>query len=77
MHLLERNFASQLEQKIVEKHAIDAFGKVPRYRKIYYGEYDKGESVTVEEFIAGKYTEYLNNTGDCCVDETDVMSQKA
>jgi len=34
MHLLARNFASQLELKIVEKHVIDAFGKVPRYRKI-------------------------------------------
>ena len=77
MHLLARNFACQLEQKIVEKHAIGAFGKVPRYRKIYYGEDDKGECVTVEEFIDGKFTKYLNNTGDCCVDETDVMGQKA
>ena len=58
MHLLTRNFACQLEQKIVEKHAIDAFGKVPRYRKIYYGEGDKGEYVTVEEFINGKFTKY-------------------
>lgn len=41
-----RNFGCQLEQKIVEKHAIGAFGKVPRYRKIYYGEDDKGECVT-------------------------------
>ena len=77
MHLLARNFACMLEQKIVEKHAIDAFGKVPRYRKIYYGEDDKGDCVTVEEFIDGKFTKYLNNTGDCCVDETDVMGQKA
>ena len=45
VHLLARNFACQLEQKIVEKHAIDAFGKVPRYRKIYFGEDDKGECV--------------------------------
>ena len=65
-----------MEQKIVEKHAIGAFGKVPRYRKIY-GEDDKGECVTVEEFIDGKFTKYLNNTGDCCVNETDVMGQKA
>ena len=77
MHLFARNFACQLEQKIVEKHSIGAFGKVPRYRKIYYGEDDKGECVTLEEFIDGKFTKYLNNTGDCCVDETDVMGQKA
>ena len=31
------------------KVPIDAFGKVPRYRKIYNGEDDKGECVTVEE----------------------------
>ena len=61
----------------MKKHAIDAFEKVPRNRKIYYGEDDKGECVTVEEFIDGKFTKYLNNTGDCCVEETDVMGQKA
>ena len=33
--------------------------------------------MTVEEFINGKFTKYFNNTGDCCVDETDVMGQKA
>ena len=66
-----------MEQKIVEKHAINAFGKVPRYRKIYYGEYNKGECVTVEEFKDGKYSKYFNNTGDPCVDETDVIVQKA
>lgn len=77
MHLLARNFASQLELKIVEKHVIDAFGKVPRYRKIYYSEDDKGECTTVEEFVDGKFTKYLNNTGDCFVDETDVTGQKA
>ena len=54
-----RNFGCQLEQKIVEKHAIGAFGKVPRYRKIYYGEDDKGECVTVEEFIDGKFYQVL------------------
>ena len=62
-------------KKIVEKHAIDEFGKVPRYRNIYYGEDDKGECVM--EFIDGKFTKYFNNTGDCCVEETDVIGQKA
>ena len=74
MHLLGRNISSQLEQKIVKNHAIDAFGKVSRYRKIHYGEDDKGECVTVEEFI---YRWKVYNIGDCCVDKTDVMDQKA
>lgn len=33
--------------------------------------------MTVEEFIDGKFTKYLNNTVDCCVDKTDVIGQKA
>ena len=33
--------------------------------------------MTVEEFKDGKYSKYLNNTGDRCVDETDVIGQKA
>ena len=66
MHLLAENISSQLEQKIVKNHAIDAF------RKIYYGEDDKRECVTVQEFI---YRWKVYNTGDCCVNKTCYRSE--
>ncbi|KXJ04921.1 Eukaryotic elongation factor 2 kinase, partial [Exaiptasia diaphana] len=77
MHYLARNFASQLEQKVMEQHADSDFGKVPRYRKIFYGEDDNKECVTVEEFISGKFIKYMNNNGDICVDKTDLIGLKA
>ena len=77
MHLLARNFASQLEWKVAEQHAVGEFGKVPRYRKIFYGEDDNKECVTVEEFISGKFTKYTNNNGDLFAEESDITGQKA
>lgn len=77
MHYLARNFASQLEHKVTELHATEEFGRVPRYRKIFYGKDDKEACVTVEEFISGKFTKYMNNTGDLCIDDSDVVVQKA
>ena len=76
MHLLARNFASQLQHKIIEKHAT-VFGEVPRYRNIYYGETAEGECVTVEEYISGEFTKYINNNGNLCVAESDTIGQKA
>lgn len=75
MHLLARNFASQLEAEIKEESEV--FGTAFRYRKIFHGETDEGEYVTVEEFIPGQFKKYVNNTGQTCVDPTDEMAQKA
>ena len=67
-------------KKKLEHSNSKVFGVVPRYRKIFYGEDDKGESVTVEEFIHCRWKvlqvleQYID---DCCVDETDVIGQKA
>ena len=37
----------------------------------------KGECVTIEEFIDGKFRKYLNNTGLLCGDKADPLCQKA
>ena len=44
---------------------------------MYYGKTKDGECVTIEEFIDGKFTKYLNNTGLLCVDKANPFSQKA
>ena len=77
MHMLARNFSLQLEQKVKEVNAESSFGEVPKYGKIYYGETEKGEFVTVEGFIDGKFVKYTNNNGALCVDESDILGQKA
>ena len=58
--VLFHSFLAGLELNL---HSHMLSQKTSRYRKIYYGEDDKGECVTVEEFIDGKFTKYLNNTG--------------
>jgi len=73
MHMLARNFSLQLEQKVQELQN-NTFGEVPKYSNIYYGETDKEE---FERFIEGKFVKYSNNTGGLCVDEADIIGQKA
>lgn len=76
MHVLARNFASQLT-KSIKPEAVSKFGETFRYRNVYYGETKDGECVTVEEFIDGEFIKYLNNTGIVCVKKADPFSQKA
>ena len=66
MHLLARNFASQLEAEIKANEESEIFGTAFRYRKIFHGEMEDKEYVTVKD-----------NTGRTCVDPTDIMAQKA
>ena len=50
MHLLVKNFASQLEQRIAHKNS-GMFRGVLKYRHIHYGVTEENEHVTVEEYI--------------------------
>ena len=77
MHLLARNFASQLEAEIKRSGESEVFGTAFQYRKVFHGETEEGDYVTVEEFIPGEFIKYINNTGKTCVDPTDAMTQKA
>ena len=43
------------------------------FQKVYLS----GEVVTIEEFINGTFTKYINNTGFLCVPEDNVIGQKA
>ena len=76
MHLLARNLASQLAKCLTPEAALN-FGQTLQYRNVYYGETKDNECVTIEEFIDGKFTKYLNNNGMLCVDPSDAVGQKA
>lgn len=65
MHSLARNFALQLKDK-VDQEKLQGFGMTFEYKKVYIGQTDKGEFVTVEEFINGDFAKYINNNGDVC-----------
>ena len=70
MHLLGRNFALQLEDKI-KKESITSFGDVFKYRMIYFGKIDQ------EEYVDGTFTKYINNNGLLCVYGSHALGQKA
>ena len=63
MHYLAKNFALQLEASITNRQE---FGQPLNYRKLFFGEINEDECVTIEEFIDGKFTKYINNNGESC-----------
>ena len=78
MHMLARNFAAQLEQKLRNEDNLELYGETLRYKKIYLGKEEDGSVVSVEEYIDGKFAKYLNNNGEICGDESHlVQRQKA
>lgn len=78
MHMLARNFALQLKETIVkDTDSAVRYGQHLRYKKIFLGMTDDGESVTVEEFVDGTFVKYINNNGISCVEDGNVIGQKA
>lgn len=74
MHMLARNFASKLEEKLIKNNKLMLYGETLKYKKLYLGEY-KDASVTVEEFIEGDFTKHINNTGVICGQENEIRSK--
>ena len=46
------------------------------FKIVYFATLNSGECVTVEEFIPGKFTKYINNNGIMCVGGKDTIGQK-
>ena len=66
MHMLARNFASKLKQELEKENLSEFYGTTPMFRKIFMGKMEGEKWVTVEEFIDGNFTKYINNTGMVC-----------
>ena len=73
-HFLARNFAKQLEEQVKAEKL--QFGKTFEYKKVFLGETEKGEWVTVEEFVPGDCIKYINNNGDIVLTDS-TLSKKA
>jgi hypothetical protein len=59
MHSVARHLTKQFTLK-----APKSFGKSFSYNKVFFAMYD-GQPVTVEEFVPGAFTKYVNNDGHC------------
>ena len=78
MHLLSNNFCEQLANKVKEEGKAEHFGQFLRYNKIYFAKLSSSdECLTMEEFITGEFTKYINNNGKMCVSSSNVIGQKS
>ena len=77
MYCLARYFAQQLAERIAKEGVSDKFGESFVFKKVFLGVTDTGEFITIEEFIDGIFTKYINNTGFLCVPEENVIDKKS
>lgn len=75
LNALARNFAENMAREVPEV----AFGRTFQYNKVYFSCMGS-EYVTIEKFIEGTFTKWINNTGEIlCAgkEETTEVSLKA
>ena len=78
MHLLSNTFCEQLANKVKEEGKSEHFGPFLQYDKIYFAKQSSNdECITMEEFIPGEFTKYMNNNGKMCVSSSNVIGQKS
>ena len=79
MHMLARNFTQKLEQELKQGNNLELYGETLTYHKIYmgriHGQSSEEEWVTIEEYIDGEFTKYVNNTGIPCRVDSDVRKK--
>ena len=76
MHPLAKNVASQLAKKVKEDNLTVQFGDVLEFKDVFFAKVDL-KCVTLEEFIEGEFVKYINNTGEVCVSDDNMLGQKA
>lgn len=76
MHMLSKNLAAKLKNDLTRKGNLEQYGETLEYKKIYLGKMEGDKIVTVEEYVEGEFSKYLNNTGMLCGVDSDVR-QKA
>ena len=59
MHMVAKAIALKLAKK-----APSSYGKVFEYHSIYFSKIEE-TPVTIEKYVPGNFTKYINNTGEC------------
>ena len=65
MHTVARQLTKQFSTIVPEE-----FGQSFAYNKVFYSRFN-GKPVTVEEFVSGQFTKYVNNDGKCIIPKAD------
>lgn len=75
MHMLAKNIAVKLQNQLAKDDALVLYGETLKYKKVFMGKMERGEFVTVEEFIEGGFTEYINNNGELSVNDSEILKK--
>lgn len=76
MHTLAQSIAGQMEKNVAED-----FGETFTYDTMHFGKIKKDNEaecfVTVEKYMEGNFTKYINNTGKIVSNNEDTVTKKA
>ena len=67
MHTLAQYMAKTFQEAAEKASSSFQFGETFQYNSVYYGKIGSIESVTIEEFIPGKFVKYINKDGSQCM----------
>lgn len=65
MHTVARQLTKRFSSIVPEES-----GQSFAYNKVFYSRFND-EPVTVEEFVSGQFTKYVNNDGNCIIPKED------
>ena len=75
MHMLAKNIAAKLQNELCKEDALVLYGETVKYKKVFMGKMEGGEFVTIEEFIDGGFTKYINNNGELSVNDSEILKK--
>ena len=75
MHMLAKNIAAKLQNELSKEDALELYGETLKYKKIYMGKMEGGEFVTIEEFIEGEFTKYINNNAELSSNDSEILKK--
>lgn len=75
MHMLAKNIAAKLQDELVKEDALLLYGETLKYKKVFMGKMEGGEFVTIEEFIEGRFTKYVNNNGELSINDSEILKK--
>ena len=68
--------ADQLAQTIKDKNISEQFGPVVQSEQVHFGKLQETGCTTIQRYIKDTFEKYINNIGELCDPEANLIGQK-
>ena len=75
MDMLAKDIAAKLQNQLAKDDALVLYGETLKYKKVLMGKMEVGGFVSVEEFIEGGFTRYINDNRELIVSDSEILKK--